>query len=53
MVMKYILKWTLHILIVHRTNVLDKSHYNNAKLQDTSYSKNVLNQKISSNTCME
>lgn len=53
MVMNFISKWTLHILIVHRTNVLDKSHYNNAKLQDISYSKNVLNQKFSSNTCME
>lgn len=53
--MNYILKWTLHtsILIVHRTNVLDKSHYNNAKLHDISYSKNVLNQKLSSNTCKE
>lgn len=30
-----------------------KSHYNDAKLQDISYSKNVLNKKLSSNTCKE
>lgn len=43
MVMNYILKWILYILIVYRINVLDKSYYNNVKLYDISYFKNVLN----------